>query len=299
MNKTLKTILQIKATVGANTFLYYLKRLWLIGKHIPDRVYMDETLKKFLAVLTTVLGQFMKLIGKAIYLLLAAGLPLMLAMEKGMLEPAQAPSHLVNILFFLSCITGPMQDSAVFGVTRQKFIALKYMKMPPKRYVYADLFMRYVPFFLYFLPGLIGAFLIAGGSIWQALGSFAMLFSFRFLGEAIQVWYYEKKEIVLSRKVGLVWLLIGLSLLGAYLPILMRVELPTMRILFSIPGIIVMLLIGAASFYYVIWGYKGYETAFLRSVDQKFLLSSMMQESKSSTFSDVAVKEEDLSLIHI
>lgn len=294
MNKTFQTILQIKATVGANTFLYYLKRLWLIGKHIPDRVYMNETLKKFLAVLTTVLGQLMKLIGKVIYLLLAAGLPLMLAVKKGMLEPSQAPSHLVNILFFLSCVMGPMQDSAVFAVTRQKFIALKYMKMPPKRYVYADLFMRYVPFFLYFLPGLIGTFLLAGGSIWQALGSFVMLFSFRFLGEAIQVWYYGKKEIVLSRKVGLVWLLIGLSLLGAYLPILLRVELPTMRILFSIPGIIVMLLIGATSFYYVIWGYKGYETAFLRSVDQKFLLSSMMQESKSSTFADVAVKEEDL-----
>ena len=45
-----------------------------------------------------------------------------------------------------------MQDSAVFGVTQQKYIALKYMKMPPRRYVYADLIMRYVPFFLYFLP---------------------------------------------------------------------------------------------------------------------------------------------------
>lgn len=97
-----------------------------------------------------------------------------------------------------------------------------------------------------------------------------MLFSFRFLGEAVQVWYYEKKETVLSRKVGLVWLLIGISLVGAYLPILLRVELPTMWILFSIPGVIAMLLIGAGSFYYVIWGYRGYETAFLRSVDQKF-----------------------------
>ena len=90
MNKTFQTILQIKATVGANTFLYYLKRLWLIGKHIPDRVYMNETLKKFLAVLTTVLGQLMKLIGKVIYLLLAAGLPLMLAVKKGMLKLHQA-----------------------------------------------------------------------------------------------------------------------------------------------------------------------------------------------------------------
>lgn len=94
--------------------------------------------------------------------------------------------------------------------------------------MYADLIMRYVPFFLYFLPVLLVAFLLVDGSVWQALGSFVMLFSFRFLGEAVQVWYYEKKETVLSRKVGLVWLLIGISLVGAYLPILLRVELPTM-----------------------------------------------------------------------
>lgn len=294
MNKTLKTILQIKATVSANTFLYYLKRLWLVGKHIPDRVYTDLTLKNFLAGFTTVLGQLMKLFGKALYLGLVAGLPLTFAMQKGILEPVQAPGHLVNILFFLSCMIGPMQDSVVFGVTRQKFIALKYMKMPPRRYVYADLAMRYIPFFLYFLPFLIGAFLIAGGSVWQALGCLLMLFAFRFLGEAVQVWYYQKKEIVLSRKVGLVWLLIGLSLAGAYLPLFLQVELPTMRLLFSIPGLIGMALLGAGGFYYVVWGYKGYGTAFLRSVDQKYLLSSMMQESRSSAFSDVAVKEEDL-----
>lgn len=294
MNKTFRTILQIKATVGANTFLYYLKRLWIIGKHIPDRVYTDETLKKFLAVFTTVLGQLMKLFGKALYLLLIAGVPLLLAIKQGAAGMAQAPAQLVNILFFLSCVVGPMQDSAVFAVTRQKFIALKYMKMPPKRYVYADLIMRYAPFFLYFLPFLIGAFLLVGGSVWQALGAWLMLVAFRFFGEAVQVWYYGKKEVVLSRKVGLVWLLIGLSLAGAYLPLLLHVELPTMRILFSIPGVIGMAVLGAGCFYYVVWGYKGYGTAFLRSVDQKYLLSSLMQESKSSAFSDVAVKEEDL-----
>ncbi len=294
MNKTLKTLLRLKAAVGANTFLYYLKRLWLIGKHIPDSVYTREVLKRALSVVTTVLGQLLKLAGKGMYLFLAVGLPIFLAEEEGLLAAGRAPAQMVNILFFLSCVVGPMQDSAVFGVTRQKFIALKYMKMPPRRYVYAELALRYVPFFLYFLPFLLLAFLLLGGSVWQALGAWLMLFAFRFLGEAVQVWYYDRHEIVLSRKTGLVWLLIGLSIIGAYLPLLAGVEPPTMRILFSIPGVISMLLLGAAGFYYVVWGYKGYETAFLRSVDQKYLLSSMVQESKSSAFSDVAVREKDL-----
>ena len=116
MNKTFQTILQIKATVNANTFLYYLKRLWVIGKHVPDRVYREEGLKNFLAVLTTVLGQLLKLFGKAVYLGLAAWLPLMLALEKGLLEPAQAPAQLVNILFFAQLCSRP--DAGQCGFRR-------------------------------------------------------------------------------------------------------------------------------------------------------------------------------------
>ena len=295
MNKTFQTILQIKATVNANTFLYYLKRLWVIGKHVPDRVYREEGLKNFLAVLTTVLGQLLKLFGKAVYLGLAAWLPLMLALEKGLLEPAQAPAQLVNILFFLSCVVGPMQDSAVFGVTQQKIYCAQIYENAAEALcvcgsyhalcaVFSSIFCRCCLW-----PSCLWT--EASGRRWGAL---LCCFPSASLARRCRCGTMRKKETVLSRKVGLVWLLIGISLVGAYLPILLRVELPTMWILFSIPGVIAMLLIGAGSFYYVIWGYRGYETAFLRSVDQKFLLSSMVQESKSSAFSDVAVKEQDL-----
>ena len=88
MNKTFQTILQIKATVNANTFLYYLKRLWVIGKHVPDRVYREEGLKTSRRIDNSAWA-IAKLFGKAVYLGLAAWLPLMLALEKGLLEPAQ------------------------------------------------------------------------------------------------------------------------------------------------------------------------------------------------------------------
>lgn len=104
MNKTFQTILQIKATVNANTFLYYLKRLWVIGKHVPDRVYREEGLKNFLAVLTTVLGQLLKLFGKAVYLGLAAWLPLMLALEKGAVGACAGSRRSWSISCFFSAV---------------------------------------------------------------------------------------------------------------------------------------------------------------------------------------------------
>ena len=57
MVRTLQQIIMLKATIVTNTFLYYLKRLWVIGKHVPDSVYGNRELKMVLAVLFTILGQ--------------------------------------------------------------------------------------------------------------------------------------------------------------------------------------------------------------------------------------------------
>ena len=46
MTKTLKQILQMKASLWVNSFCYYFKRLWLIGRWMPDSIYGDYPLKK-------------------------------------------------------------------------------------------------------------------------------------------------------------------------------------------------------------------------------------------------------------
>ena len=57
MSRALRQIVMMRATIMTNTFLYYLKRLWLIGKLVPDRVYGNPDFKIVLAVLFTIVGQ--------------------------------------------------------------------------------------------------------------------------------------------------------------------------------------------------------------------------------------------------
>lgn len=54
MSRALRQIVMMRATIMTNTFLYYLKRLWLIGKLVPDRVYGNPDFKIVLAVLFTI-----------------------------------------------------------------------------------------------------------------------------------------------------------------------------------------------------------------------------------------------------
>ena len=131
MVRTLQQIIMLKATIVTNTFLYYLKRLWVIGKHVPDSVYGNRELKMVLAVLFTILGQVFSLAGKALYIFLFAVLPALFACTA---ESGVRFDSLVQILFFLSCIMGPLQDSVVFKVTKEKFTAIRYMKMDVEKY---------------------------------------------------------------------------------------------------------------------------------------------------------------------
>ena len=110
MVRTLQQIIMLKATIVTNTFLYYLKRLWVIGKLVPDSVYGNRELKLILAVLFTILGQVVSLAGKALYILIFAVFPAYLTGAAG---SGVRFDSLVQILFFLSCIIGPLQDSVV------------------------------------------------------------------------------------------------------------------------------------------------------------------------------------------
>ena len=75
MSRALRQIVMMRATIMTNTFLYYLKRLWLIGKLVPDRVYGNPDFKIVLAVLFTIVGQVVSLTCKVLYVLVMVVLP--------------------------------------------------------------------------------------------------------------------------------------------------------------------------------------------------------------------------------
>lgn len=291
MNKTIRQILQIKNAVGANTLIYYLTRLPLIGKHIPESLYADAALKNVLAGLVQALVQIGRLFTKALYVLALVWAPIYLMIED---VPASVAVPLfIHILFFLSCILGPFQDSVIFKVTREKFLCLKYMKMNVRTYTLAGLLIHYLPHFVWFLPVILVFLLLMQGTVYQALCLWLLLIAYRLAGEAFSLWVYGKSGKVFVRNYPLVWGIIGVGLAGAYYPLFAGEDIAF--VLTSVPFLLLSLGLGALSLYYILRGYKGYERGFIRSVDEKFLFSVQVQQSKHSAFADVAVKESDLA----
>ena len=78
-----------------------------------------------LAVLFTIVGQVVSLTCKVLYVLVMVVLPTWMMKR----VHVDAFDYMVQILFFLSCLMGPLQDSVVFQVTKEKFTCIRYMKM--------------------------------------------------------------------------------------------------------------------------------------------------------------------------
>nr|WP_294469024.1 hypothetical protein [uncultured Sellimonas sp.] len=292
MIKTLQQIIMLKSTIVTNTFLYYLKRLWVIGKRVPDSVYGNHDLKVVLAVLFTILGQVVSLGGKALYIVLFAVLPALLT---GTAQSGVRFDSLVQILFFLSCIMGPLQDSVVFKVTKEKFTAVRYMKMNVEKYTKVYLLYHYVPFALYFLICVLAASWITGGGILGGICLWFVIIMMRAAGEAFQVWLFDRKGIVFSRKTGWTWTMIFLSVIGAYTVFVPWGPFLTAKRLFHPIPMVIIGIVGMVSVWYLMAGYRGYRQKLHRTVEEKWLFSSIIkQTNQESNEKSVGMREQDL-----
>ena len=73
MINTLKQIIFMRTALWVNAFLYYLKRLPLAGKLVPDSVYANYSAKKILAAGAFLVRQLVDITGKPLYLLFFRG----------------------------------------------------------------------------------------------------------------------------------------------------------------------------------------------------------------------------------
>lgn len=298
MGKTLKQIISLKAALSVNAFCFYFKKLWLIGKWMPDAIYSRYGVKKVLSVLAVVMQQLIGFFGKPLYLITFVGFPLLLLSDAQAVQTGEAFSLLVQMLFFLNCIIGPLGDSKIFTVTRDKIVCMKYMHMNARTYLQGFLAFSYVPFFLYYLPWLLLAARVAGATPVQGFFVWLMLLSFRMMGEALQLLVFDRTGKVLSRNMLFNWAVIGIGLAGAYLPAVLGYRWPLAAMLLHPAGIAAYTLLGAASLWFITAGYRGYEEKYQRSIDLQYLLSNMLKASSgtSAAFHQVEMQEQDQAL---
>ena len=229
----LLAILNINATMNSNRVIFYFKRIPLIGRLMPDRIYGDLDLKMMVTIVVTIFNGIKKLFIKALYVGLMIVLPLLYFYEYKI--ETIPPETFINLFFFLSFIGGTVQISALLESNRNKYICIKLMKFGARDFVVPTMLARHTSNFIYFLPVILIPYILFGGSVWKGILLLILLTAVRFTYEACQLFIYEKTGILLIKRYIVQWALILSAVIAAYLPIYFSTIWPIQNVLFSVP----------------------------------------------------------------
>ncbi|MHA6531460.1 hypothetical protein [Paenibacillus sp. BAC0078] len=293
MISTLKTIMEIRGASGANRLLYYFGRIPVLGKLINDSVYSRATLKKTFTVLAVILRIIWGFLSKFAYLGIIVYTPILLTTKE--LPVSEQYDLYLYVLVLLSFIVGAVSNASILEPKRDKYICVKLMRLPADKYMHATLSLRGVTFFIYFTPAMM---LFAGlfeAPLWQGMLLSLLLTLWRTVCEALHLLLFDKQEIVLVKKTGWVWSVIGAGYLLAFAPLYLGNSWLNMdAILFSLPLSLAIAALGVIAAVYIA-RYPGYRNAVdaVTKIDDPLLdMGRMMKEARVK---EVQTKEEDFS----
>ncbi|QJC50298.1 hypothetical protein HGI30_00885 [Paenibacillus albicereus] len=290
MSSVYRLIRAIQVVSFANRLLYYVRRLPWIGPRVPESLYARSGWKRAASWAAIVLELIWAVANKLIYVGLCVVLPAFWLRDAG--HAADPLLSSLAILLPLSFFTACIWNARALEPRRDKFVAVKLMRIPGELYMKATLTYRYVFFFLSFLIALVLLLPFVGGSM---LGGALLALSivlWRLAAEYGHLLLFERTGIVLIKKNGIVWASILLGLALAYGPLLLGME-PDLRQLASPGGAAVVAVIGAAAAWRLARypRYREAVEAATRRDDPLLDLGRMMAEAKKA---DVAVKKGDL-----
>lgn len=279
------------ASTNANWFIYYFKRIPLIGKVLPDSIYGHITAKKRIAVLAVILKALGNLFGKAVFVGLIMVLPV-IWIGKDFTPSLRYQSYLH--IFFIFNFVGSFLSSSAFENGRNKFICIRLMRMDAKTYIVSTVLFHNLTDFLCFLPALIGFTVLMGGSLLDGVILAALTACFSFIGEATHLLVYSKTGIILCKKLMFVISLGALCLAAAYVPIFLHKPLILSPVLLGLPCILFLLLMGAVCVFIIVKFDQYYKIAAvtLKASDFSADTNHAVSEAK---FSGVAMREKEFS----
>ncbi|CAM4473682.1 hypothetical protein [Paenibacillus tarimensis] len=220
MLKVLSTLLAIRTSSAINLFFYYVQRLPLIGKVIKNSVYARLDLKRSVNVLVIAVLLLWSVISKLLYLYLLVYLPITAASER---SNAHEPLELfIHVFVLISLLVAGVSSANVLEPKREKYVAVKLMRMSPKLYMQAALSYRYVVFLASYIPALLVFVLLLQGTVLQAVMLAVSVTGWRILCEYLHLKLYEKTGVVLVKRAAIVWLVIIAGYTAAYLPLLLE-----------------------------------------------------------------------------
>lgn len=281
-------------TSQVNLFLYYFKRLPLVGKLLKDTIYRDGSLKTGATIVVFFFTLFYNFFTKAMYTGLMVFLPCIL-LDKGDLRF----NGFVYVFFVLSFLIGSLMTSPVLEPKREAVTAVTYMRMHAGKYMLTQLLYQRIRALLCFFPSLLVFTLLAGGSFYEMLLLFAALTGSRFIGEAFQLFLLKRFHFSFAQRPFIFSVVSLLLMMIAYLPLVENFRI--LPLLFGISTfllhpltVVCFLLLGFLSLRFVLT-IPSYEKAFHR-IHRAGALPQLKETRRNAAFADVKLKDKDLDL---
>jgi hypothetical protein len=290
MINTFITSYKVSFAQNANALIFFLKRIPLLGKKIPEKLYKHTQAKFALGILSEILGLLKGFIKTALYLGLVIILPAYL-MDR---TSSQLLSKFFYIFFILSFMLSPIAHSKIFSAANKPaYDMIILMRADAREYYLSQIiYTRLEAFFHSILPFIIIG-LIIGFSPIKAVIALVELTCFRIIGEFIYLYYYKRTgRIFLKRpSINSAVMLLGIAL--AYVPPILGYNLGIEFILFNVFSLFLLLCLGSASFIYL-WGYKDY-TPIAKEILTKFSLFNPEEFKATVKFADVKLDEKKMN----
>ncbi|MEQ8154946.1 MAG: hypothetical protein ABRQ25_08710 [Clostridiaceae bacterium] len=238
---------------SANAMIYFLKRIPVVGKKIPDSIYKQTTIKSELAVISEIFKIFGGFFRKALYLGIMVIIPAFFIYH----DRSVLLMPFLHMFFILSFVLGSLMKSEIFTYDKAAYDMVMLMKMDAKSYYIGQVIYSKITEFLGFLLPLIIIGLFIGISPLKVLVLLLELAAFRFIGELAKLILYVKFDKILSMNPLMMTTLIISLLAAAYIPPIFGHVLNLQVILFNFVGAMAVILSGAAAFW-CLWRYRGY-----------------------------------------
>lgn len=144
MMRTLSTLLAIRTSITANLFIYYIQKLPLIGKLVRDSFYANLELKKVVSVIALLFTLLWGFLLRFMYLGILVYLPV-IGLGEGLSEENQL-RQFIHIFAIISFVVAGVSSATVLEPKREKYVAVKLMRLSPATYMQASLGYRYATF---------------------------------------------------------------------------------------------------------------------------------------------------------
>jgi len=242
MLKTFSTLFSIRTSSNVNRLIYYAQRLPLIGRTFKDKLYANMDGKKAISVIALLLHIVWGFVSKIAYLGLMVYLPSVV--WNGTMPQEDQLSLFMHILLLLSFVAAGVVSISVLETKREKYIAIKLMRMQPASYMLASLGYHYFSYFIYYIPAMLLFTSLLNVPVLQGIALAVSVTLWRVVCEYLHLKLFQKTGIVLSKNNAVIWLAIGLGFGTAYAPIFLNWTPSIGKLLLLWPVTMVIVVLG-------------------------------------------------------